>query len=155
MARLIFPLVLLIFCATLLVYSREYIPEAKIFPWFILIPATGMLLWLTGKEAYFILRKGESKHGGSSEMEEEELGRKPYLLTIMWLFTFIILMYLLGLVVGMPLFILVYLKVSGIRWRVSIMVPLLVLVFFYGFFVKFMSLYIYQGLLAEIFLGWG
>ncbi|MDP2718952.1 MAG: tripartite tricarboxylate transporter TctB family protein [Dehalococcoidia bacterium] len=153
MLRLIFPLVLLVFCVIMLVYSRDYSRDALLFPLVVLIPATGMLLWQTGKEAYSVLIKKAPDDRVDTGAVGEGASGKKYLITIGWLAIFVVLMYLFGITIGMPIFVLLYLKLNRMGWPVSIFVTVLVLGFFYGFFIMFMKIYIYKGLLASIFFG--
>ncbi len=154
MLRFLYPLLLWCCCVTLLIYSFEYPTQARMFPWIVLFPGIAMLTVLTAREALKLFGKKLFKDTKDTIPEDQKVSKRKYILMVIWLFSFLLIMYLLGLLVGIPVFLLLYFKLNHLSWLKSIVVPLCVLGFFYGFFIYFMKLFVYPGLIAYLLFGW-
>ena len=73
-----------------------------------------------------------------------------------WFFGFLFTVWFLGFFIGIPLIVFLYLKVqSGESWPLSIGLTLFALLFFWGLFVKLLTLPFPQGVLfAWLGLDW-
>jgi hypothetical protein len=69
-----------------------------------------------------------------------------------WLMGMIVSTYLVGFLVSIPLFVLIYLKTHGINWLMSSIMAVIAVAFTHIVFVKVMQVQLYDGLILEKFL---
>lgn len=150
MPSLVLPGLLLALFVVLLAMSWRYPFEARLFPQIVLVPGIILLLWEIGRA---VLKMASQKQPGATPPKAaagEAIPARKVVEMAAWLAGFILVMYLFGLLIGIALFIFLYAKLNHARWLPSLLIPAVVLVFFYGFFAVFMKLYIYSGVLGEL-----
>lgn len=151
MPALIFTFCLLAFFSLLALMARGYPWEAKFFPWLVLFPLVGMLTWQAVKEIKRLRKRGEEQEPEAKATAgmEEGPSRHKYIVAIVWMLIFVAMVYFLGLMVGLGLYILLYIRLNGGKWLEAIGVAAGITVFFYVVFVRFLEMYLYSGAAAE------
>ncbi len=142
---LIYSAALLLFLLVIDLYSLTYPLEARLFPWVIGIPATIMMVFLTLKE-FRLARKtaGEVSH------TQERGNYRAYALITAWMVGFLIMIYVLGFVIGIPLFVFLYLKTHKLSWLKSLSLAVGLIIAIYGIFSLGMDLRLYPGLIFSL-----
>lgn len=141
--RVWFPAVIFILFLGLIVQgSLELSTDAMLFPY--ILGAFGLAL-LTGQ----IVREAR---GARQAASEEEPGRASfnlgtYLPGIAWLLAILPMIYLVGYLITVPLYMFLYLKLHGERWPLCIAVTLLVSLVLYFAFIVALGIPFYEGLL--------
>lgn len=141
--RVWFPAVIFILFLGLIVQgSLELSTDAMLFPY--ILGAFGLAL-LTGQ----IVREAR---GARQAASEEEPGRASfnlgtYLPGIAWLLAILPMIYLVGYLITVPLYMFLYLKLHGERWLLCIAVTLLVSLVLYFAFIVALGIPFYEGLL--------
>jgi hypothetical protein len=69
-----------------------------------------------------------------------------------WLIGMIIAVYLVGFLISIPLFILIYLKIHGVNWLKSAIMAAAAVIFTYLVFVKVMQVELFPGIIMEFFM---
>jgi hypothetical protein len=94
----------------------------------------------------------------TSESMNEQLGIESSddlrgdLLGFSWLIGMIIATYLIGLLVAIPIFIILYLRTHQIGWLKSILLAALMEAFTYFIFVKGLQIELFPGIIADLFM---
>ncbi len=141
--RVWFPAVIFILFLGLIVQgSLELSTDAMLFPY--ILGAFGLAL-LAGQ----IVREAR---GARQAASEEEPGRASfnlgtYLQSIAWLLAILPMIYLVGYLITVPLYMFLYLKLHGERWPLCIAVTLLVSLVLYFAFIVALGIPFYEGLL--------
>lgn len=141
--RVWFPAVIFILFLGLIVQgSLELSTDAMLFPY--ILGAFGLAL-LAGQ----IVREAR---GARQAASEEEPGRASfnlgtYLPSIAWLLAILPMIYLVGYLITVPLYMFLYLKLHGERWPLCIAVTLLVSLVLYFAFIVALGIPFYEGLL--------
>ena len=93
--------------------------------------------------------KGEATVTGGETTEREESGEgwRGYLLAGAWVAGFLLVIYLLGFLIAIPLFIIAYMKSHGTRWLVASTSAILTTVLIYVLFELGLGVILYRGLL--------
>jgi len=138
--RTLFPLGILVFVAILLALSLQYELEAALFPWVFGSITLFMLVGQIWREV--AARKRENGVVGSTEL-------RPYVVGIAWVVGILPTVYLLGFLVGLPLYCFLYFKLHGQKWLPSIGLSLLVAAVIYGGFIVGLGFSFYKGLLFQ------
>ena len=144
--RMIFPSAALAIVIILIIVTLGYPYKAKLFPLLIAIPVAALLVVNIVKEAF-----GRSK----LEVESEEKTDSPkdtlfkYLAVAAWMLGFALLIYFSGYLVGVPIFLFLYLKLHGEKWPAAIIYVLVVTVFVYGIFELLFDIQLYKGVFVE------
>lgn len=140
---LLFTAALLAFLIVLTLYSLSYPFEARLFPWVIGIPATILMLIQLLKEV------SHQRHATQEEgLSEQEGGdSRAYTIAIAWMAGFLAMMYVLGFFIGIPLFLILYLKTNGLGWFRSLGLAGGLIIFIYGIFSLVMNMRLYPGIL--------
>jgi hypothetical protein len=68
-----------------------------------------------------------------------------------WFVGLSISVYLIGFLISIPLFILVYLKLHGCKWRSAIITSIVMITFIYFAFVKILQVDLYNGIFFKLF----
>lgn len=84
--------------------------------------------------------------GRTSGGEAAGEGWHGYLLNIAWIVGFLLSIYLLGFTIAIALFVLLYMKWLGTRWRVAITCAILTPSVVYGLFEVALGIELYRGL---------
>ncbi|MFC1815885.1 tripartite tricarboxylate transporter TctB family protein [Thermodesulfobacteriota bacterium] len=142
----IFALIILLILGIIIVISMGYSYEVKRFPLIIGFPVTALLVAIIIKE---IRAKAELK----DTPQEVEIPRKivwyNYLVAPFWMAVFLLKIYLIGFLLGLPLFTFLYLKLHNQSWLLSIILPLVMATIIYGGFIVGLKMQLYEGLLFQ------
>lgn len=159
-------LILLIFVSTLIVLSLDYPYRARQTPLAIGIPtwiflfievlcrffprfeerfgAVGEASLFTGELASMASEGGD----GTMSLSRREAG------VFFWLLALLLVTYLLGILLAMPLFVLAYIRFwSGESWRLAVCYGVGTWLFIYLFFIKLLELQRFPGAIVE-WVGW-
>jgi len=142
--RIIFPSVVLAFLIIIIILSLGYSYEAKLFPLLICVPVAVLLV---GQ----ILREVRAKVKEEAVPGEKKIATKGALAKALappaWIAGLLLSLYLLGYLVGTPLFTLLYLKLHGEKWLLTVIVVLAIIAVVYGGFTLGLKIPLYKGLL--------
>ena len=139
-ARTLFPIGLLAFVALLLGLSSQYQFKAALFPW-LFGSITALLLGVQIWREIAAARKTETaKVAGPKEI-------RPFVMGIAWLVGILPMIYLLGFLVGLPIYCFLYFKLHGQKWLRSTVLTLLITAVIYGGFIIGLKVPLYKGLL--------
>jgi len=145
----IFALVILGILGVVIVKSLGYPYGARYFPLSVAIPTAALAV-------VQIVREVRAKTEPREVPRETQAPRKDifgkYLTAPAWIVTLLLIVYLVGLLVGFPLFTFLYLRLHRQSWLLSIIVPLVILAVVYGGFVVGLQMPLYEGLLSELFM---
>ena len=122
--------------------------DALIFPWLTSGFALGLLLWEIAKG----IKASWGRVSLNARKDAGFMQLRPYLTGIAWLLGIIPLIYLLGFVIAIPLYLFSYLKLNGEKWLICIILTSLVEAFFWLIFVMALEFPFYEGLLFETFM---
>jgi len=144
--RMIFPSAALVIVIILIIATLGYPYKAKLFPLLIAFPAAALLVVNIVKEAL-------GKYKLETESEDKTDSPKDtlfkYLAVTAWMATFALLIYFSGFLVGVPIFLFLYLKLHGEKWPAAIIYVLVVTVFVYGVFELAFDIQLYRGVFIE------
>jgi len=140
----VFALVILVIMGVVIVMSLGYSYAAKFFPLSVAIPTAALAV-------VQIVREVRAKTEPTEVPQETKAARRDvfrkYLAALAWIAALLLIIYLVGLLVGFPLFTLLYLKLHRQSWLLSIIVSLAILAVVYGGFVVGLKMPLYGGLL--------
>ena len=91
--------------------------------------------------------EGMKKERESSEGGEVKNDKRNYLRASAWIAGFIVALYSIGYVLAIPLFLVIYLKLHGERWLLTIIVSGVVLGIIWGTFALWLRVPLHQGVL--------
>ena len=145
--ELIFSSLLLIITIVLIVATKNYKPQSSRVPLFILYPLAAMLL---GQIIFFISKIRREKRVIEFNTGSDAFRKMSVLLIS--LVAFLILIYLTGHIVGIAIFLIIFLKfVSKQKWLLTIISGIAVPVFLYVVFQVIFHMSFYPGILARYF----
>lgn len=139
---------ILLFLLILLVISLDYPGDLKLLPWIFI--SLAIILGVVQ-----ILRE-TSARGKGEEKNELKLGEwvgrikgvdRGYLTAILWILGLLLSLYLLGFVVVIPIFTILYLKTHGESWWFSITLSAIGWGFLFAVFAFGLKMSFYEGLL--------
>ena len=141
--RILFTTGLLAFLILLALYALSYPFEARLFPWVIGIPTTVLMFIQTFKEI------SQLRHGTPEDIPSDEKDKdfRAHTFILASMAGFLIMVYVLGFYVGVPLFVFLYLKIKGLGWFRSLGMAAGLTLFIYGVFSLVMSMRLYPGIL--------
>jgi hypothetical protein len=126
-----------------------YPPRARFFP-MIVISLCGVIVMGELLKAFIAhLKSGAAGRESRGKEESPETG-KPQQKTIellAWISGFALSIWLLGFVIGMPLFMLVYVKMKGEGWRWAIILSVTMFLIVYACFSILLNIPVYEGML--------
>ena len=140
----------LLFLIVLFVVSLGYPPRVKLLPWVFMFPAAALAVMQIlkdtvgrgkgGKKAESALGLGEwvARLGGTD---------RGYLAAMLWILGLLLLLYLLGFAVAVPVFIFFYLKLHGESWRLSVGLSIAFGGILYAAFIYALKVSLYEGVL--------
>lgn len=143
--EIIFSLVVLVILTAMTVVTMGYPPKARLFPLILLVITEGLVVIHLIKEIW-----GNTRHQTNSVKKEKtgkKIGWATYLASPAWIGGFMLSIYLLGYVVGTPLFSVLYLKMRGQKWLTTIGFSTGMLALTYGGFEIALNTPLYGGLL--------
>ena len=149
--------VILAILVALLAISATYVWDARLFPLLIGIPTSVLIVAQIMREVF---AKGKSeKNAQGGEAIKKRVSWKatirnvrPYLFAVAWVGGFILMIYLLGYLIAVPLFLLLYLKLHGEKWLTTIGISAVLMAVMYFGFVLFLQVPFYEGVLLSYFL---
>ncbi len=158
--RLLFSLGLVLLLAFLIYVSMGYNQLARLVPLVVLVPGLIAALIQFGLEiraAFAPKKEGSaeesSDEGTSAKLHPQEKFRRE-LVGIGWLLAFFVMIAVLGQVIAIPLFVLIFMRFFGREsWRLSIAFAVLCWAFAYGIFVWGLRNELYPGLLLPMIMG--
>ena len=143
MFNLIFPLVLLAALTTMIVVSLGYQYTAKLFPLLVMLPVAALLvvqIFLEARKLRQETAPRESTQAGQADLFS-------YLKSQGWVVVLLLSIYLLGFVIGPALFLLIYLRMQGVKWLTTAICIAMAMAIVYGAFGLLFEVYLYEGLL--------
>jgi len=148
--ELLFCLFLLTLMIVFFIMCLGYQPAARRAPLVVMTPLTVMILSqlaLLGRRYLATKHHGKNKEKSFYEQITTEKTVKGYLLLV-WLIIFIVLIYLVGLVPGMAIFLIIFLRfVSRERWLLSLVLGLGVPAVLYLVFQVLLHILLYPGII--------
>ena len=149
-ARILFCLFLIAVAGYAIHSALHWTFKAKLFPLAVSIP---ILILVTIQLVLDLLGKTETREGPAMDLElaadvPPEVARRRVIGIFLWIAGFILLVYLLGFPVAVPLFMVSYLSLQGgIRWWQTVGLTAVAWGFFYVVFQRIVHLQFEDGLL--------
>ncbi|MFH0914766.1 MAG: tripartite tricarboxylate transporter TctB family protein [Chloroflexota bacterium] len=123
--------------------------ESKVLP----LIFGGIVFFLAAVGLWQEMAPGKAKPtAGEGKKDEKETGREGwlgYLIHGAWVGGFILVIYLLGYLVAIPLFLLTYMKRLGTRWLTALIFAVVTTLLIWGVFEIALGLELYRGLILE------
>ncbi len=141
--------ILLFFIVPIINGSLELSTDAMIFPW--IIGGLGFILALV--EIVREFWKTRVKTPGEAEQKTSLMQLRAFLVGIAWILAILPMTYLLGLVLTIFLYLLLYLKLNGEKWSLTLILTSITGAFFYFVFVDLLQIPFYEGLLISYIRG--
>jgi hypothetical protein len=124
--------------------------KAALFPLAVSIP---FVVLVAIQLAYEVFGRGETAAGPAVDVEftadvPSDVARRRAIVTFLWVGGFILLVYLVGFPLGVPIFVFSYLVLQGqVGWPISVGLTLAASLFFYGVFQQILRLRFEEGLM--------
>ena len=144
--RIIFPVIALAIVIILIIATIGYPYKARLFPLLIAIPLAALLVIDFLKEAYVKLKQ-ESDSIGRKNISKDAIIKGIEVSA--WIVGFSLIVYLLGFLIGVPLFLLFYFKLHGEKWLTSIIYCSVVTISMWGIFIVIFEMHLYNGIFME------
>ena len=157
--RLIFVGLLVIFTLVMVLTSFSYFPKARLVPLVVGIPTLILAILAIIGEAYPKLLRSldvnlknfngwdQDQEARLEELREMQFGRRV-LIQFIWLIGFIILIYLVGFLIGIAVFAILFLKVYGkVGWIKTLAIAAGTWGFIFFMFETFMKVALFKGVL--------
>jgi hypothetical protein len=170
--RSLFSLFLIIFFAAVIVGAMGYNPKARLIPLVIALPCLGMaiaqfIIDLVGDGAKPLSGEEEFSRGVMERFVREEVAEKKnreeknesvrsvgaLLKSVLWTFLFVALVFLFGFLIAIPTFTLLYTRLKGESWSLSLSCAAGLWLAIYLPFVVIAKLSLYEGFVFRL-LGW-
>lgn len=135
--------------------SFQYRYEARIAPMLVSIIAMLCLAIILLKDVLSIVKSRNQQAAfkvqdhSKSESDQTATGVNDYLKLASWVIGLILGIYLVGLVIAIPIFVLVYLKVHREKWFISISISVAMFLLVWGFFDVLLHVSLFRGILLE------
>ena len=148
----------LIFFCVFVYLAQEWRLQARLYPWAI----GGPMVILAVAQVILELKGVKSKQSADATPMDFQFtkevdaatAKKRAIIMFAWLIGFFILIVLFGFPIGIPLMMFAYLKFQGGEsWALSTALTVIAWVFFYGLFVKLLTLPFPEGMVLT-WLGW-
>ncbi len=155
--KYLIPLLLLVFAyAVSEVWDMPI--EARLFPWIIGFVGLGFLIWLLFRGLWNGGSEAEEKPESSADFaftaeEASEKGRRNAWETFGWIYGFVLVLWLVGFHIAIPLMVFLYLVRSGERWTITIGLTAGAGVVLWGIFDRLLHLPFPPGVFFD-WLGW-
>ncbi len=153
--RILFSLIVIAVAGYAVHTASGWTFKAKLFPLTVAIPLIALAVVQIVVDLF---AKAETERGPAVELDFAAdvpfaVARGRVIGIFLWILGFIVLVYLLGFPVAVPLFILSYLSFqSGVGWLTSVALTAAAWIFFYGLFQRLLHLRFEDGLI-QTFLG--
>jgi len=147
--HLSFAVVLLVILAVLLVYSLGYPYRARVLPMIVIGLAILLLVGELVKELLATRTVGSvgAGRGESQQVSEGTGGQVKFIVILAWIAALAVMIWVLGLVLALPLFTCVYIKMQRERWFWAVSLGVTMLVVVYVGFGLLLKVPLYEGLL--------
>ena len=144
--RIIFPSIVLLIVLVFMLRILNFPWKAQAFPLVIAVPLAALLVLQLFKVC------AGRKHV-TAEEGEEGIPSGQYLAGLMWVGAFLLMIYLLGFLTGIPLFILLYMKLHRQSWFSTGIVTAISVAIVFVFMYGLRHLEWYEGLIFQL-VGW-
>jgi hypothetical protein len=152
----------LVFFCVFVYQAQDWRLQARLYPWAIGIPMLILAIVQVVMDLKGVKAKQPDDGAPPTPMDfqftkdiDPETAKKRAITMFLWLFGFFGLIYLVGFTIAIPLMMFVYFKFQGGEsWVLSISLTIIAWFFFYGLFVKLLTLPFPEGLLIT-WLGLG
>ena len=143
--------ILLLALGVLFVDSVGYPARSRVLPMVVIIMAGILLAMELFREFLSVTktRSGDNAIQATAQLPESKGKELTPLLIPAWIAGFAIMIWLLGLVIALPLFVLAYIKMQGEKWVWAISLSLAMLGVVYIGFGILLGLHLYEGLLFQ------
>ncbi len=145
---IIFPIVLLALLIVLAIYSLSYPFQTQLFPLVICIPVIALVLIQVVRE---ISQSSGSRRQEGNPAEQGATGSRAvwrgHALIIAWMTGFLLMIYIVGFILAIPLFLFLYLKLHGSGWLRSLGLAAGMVIVIYSLFTLAMKMHFYPGVL--------
>ncbi len=156
-ASVIFTAILFGVAVMFVILSFQYRYEARIAPLLVGTLASVCLavVLINGIRAMYRDKRSGAKgdqaaaSGETATSVDFQLGVKGSLQAVAWVVGLVVCIYLVGLVIALPLFVLVYMRAYKERWLTSLVSSAGILLIVWGFFDKILHVSLYWGILLE------
>lgn len=171
-AKSLFSLFLILFFAAVIVGAMGYNPKARLIPLMVALPCLGMaiaqfILDLVGDRAKLLSGEEEFSRGVMERFVREEVTEQKngegkneslrnvgrLLKSILWILSFVALVFLFGFLIAIPTFTLFYTRLKGESWSSSLFCAAGLWLAMYLPFVAIAKLSLYEGFVFRV-LGW-
>lgn len=150
LSRLLFAgFILLFFVVPLINGTLELSTDAMIFPWIVGGLGSILVLWEIVDEFAKIRRKTSGEAGQKITLMKV----KAFLPGAAWILAILPMIYLIGFVFAIPIYLFLCFKFNGEKWLLSLILASTIGVFFYFVFVYFLQILFYEGLLISYIKG--
>jgi hypothetical protein len=144
-----------VFFCVFVYQAQEWRMQARLYPWAIGIPMVVLALIQVFLDLKGVKAKEPADGAPPTPMDfqftkdvDAVTAKKRAIIMFVWLFGFFGLIYLLGFSIAIPLMMFAYLKFQGGEsWVLSIALTVIAWFFFYGLFVKLLTLPFPEGLI--------
>ncbi|MFC1814366.1 tripartite tricarboxylate transporter TctB family protein [Thermodesulfobacteriota bacterium] len=146
---IIFLMMLLLVLVAAFVVTISYPSRARFFP-LIVISLCGVLVLAELLKTFAVSFTSGTAERDSQEDEAFKTNKQKqlrFVLTIAWIGGFALSLFLFGFVIGLPLFVLAYVKMHEAGWRWAIILPIIMFLIVYGGFELVLKRPLYEGLL--------
>ena len=148
----LFYLLLFIGLAAAFVTTLGYPSRARFFP-IIVISLCEVFVLLALVKMFIERHKAPSPDQYKKKKEEtskpDEVYRRQFFLAFAWIGTFVLLLWLLGFIVSLPLVVFAYIKTYEEGWRLAIISTIIMFLIVYVVFAVFLKIPLYKGLLFQ------
>jgi hypothetical protein len=117
--------------------------ESMLFPWLVGGLASILLFWEIVKG----LRETREEDAVGKKGEEALQKRKKFIEGIAWVFAILPMMYLVGIIIAIPIYLFAFLKYNGEKLWICISLPVIIGAFFYFVFIVVLNIPFYEGIL--------
>jgi hypothetical protein len=167
-----FGLFWIVFFAGIMITSLGYGYKARLIPLVVTIPCLAFSIYrfivdLKGKEKHGptledelmkgVMHTVEEVAGGHKKKKKEKLSleemRKRFFDVALWIIAFIVMIYVLGFLIAIPLFTFAYMKIKKEGWVISILCTVGIWLGVYLAFVVGTRSYLHEGLLIPLLRG--
>jgi putative tricarboxylic transport membrane protein len=145
----------LIFFCVFVYLAQEWRPQARLYPWVIGFPMVVLAVAQVILDLKGVKAKQSDDGAPPTPMDfqftkeiDPATAKKRAMIMFSWLLGFFFLIWLLGFPIAIPLMLFTYLKFQGGEsWRLSIALTVIAWFFFWGLFVKLLTLPFPEGLI--------
>ena len=94
-----------------------------------------------------VLRTKSTASSKADKGKESKESWRGYIINMSWIVGFVLSIYILGFIISIAIFVLLYMRWLGNRWRIAVMYTIIAPVFIYGLFDAGLQIDLHWGLL--------